>query len=99
MPRRAAWVRVIVRMRQMCKSSRNSAGQFRTTPHLARRQHHHHLAAFHARLGFHLGDGFDIGLDALQDLPAELLMSKLAAAETQRHLYFVALFEEPLYGP
>src|SRR5262245_41011744 len=41
------------------------------TPRLARGQHHHHLTAFHARLGFDLGVRLRIRLDPLQDLPTE----------------------------
>src|SRR5215831_14887525 len=63
-----------------------------------RRQHHHHLPAFHARLRFHFGDGLGVGLHALQNLPAELLVGELAAAKPQRHLHLVAVFEKPLDG-
>src|SRR5262245_26124226 len=65
---------------------------------LARRQHHHHLAAFHARLRFDLGVRLRIGLDPLQDLPAELLMGELATAKAQRDLDLVAVVEEALHG-
>src|SRR6185295_3577029 len=65
---------------------------------LARCQHHHHLAAFHARLRFDLGERLRIGLDALQDLPAEFLMGELTTAKAQRDLDLVAIVEEALHG-
>ena len=47
---------------------------------------------------FDLGDRLGVGLDALQHLPAELLVRHLAAAEAQRDLDLVAFLEEALDG-
>src|SRR5262245_19698168 len=62
-------------------------------PRLARSQHHHHLAPFHARLGFDLGVRLGIGLDPLQNLPAEFLVRQFTTAEPQRDLDLVAIVE------
>nr|CAI0340403.1 hypothetical protein SHINE37_44271 [Rhizobiaceae bacterium] len=64
---------------------------------LPRSQHHHHLAAFELRLGLHLGDGQRVFLDLHQELHAEFLVGHFAAAELQRHLDLVALFEEAVH--
>ena len=45
-----------------------------------RRQHHHHLAAFEARLALDLGDLLGVGLDALEHGHAELLVGHLVGA-------------------
>src|SRR5581483_7670401 len=59
----------------------------------ARRQHHHHLAALEAGFHLDLGDLADVVLDAVEQPCAELLVGHFAAAEPQRHLDLVALFE------
>src|SRR5207302_9442610 len=48
-----------------------------------RRQDHHHLAAFEARLLLDLGDLNGVALDAVEQLIAELLVRHFAAAEPQ----------------
>src|SRR3989442_1096196 len=63
-----------------------------------RRQHHHHLAAFERGIGFDLGDGAGVVLDAVQQAEADFLMRHLASAEAQGHLDLVALLEEALHG-
>ncbi|CAN1723097.1 protein of unknown function [Hyphomicrobium sp. 1Nfss2.1] len=64
-------------------------------PSSPRRQHHNHLAAFQARLRFHLGNRFQVALHALQHLHAELLVGHLTTAEAQGDLHLVAVLEEP----
>src|SRR6185369_10518060 len=64
---------------------------------LARRQQHHHLAAFEARLRFHLRHRRRVFLDALEQLVAELLVRHFAAAEAQGDLDLVAFLEEALH--
>src|SRR5437868_6387163 len=61
---------------------------------LLRRQHHHHLAPFQLGPLLHRADGGEIGLHALQERDAELLVGHLAAAEAQRDLGLVAFGEE-----
>src|SRR6476646_8334157 len=60
----------------------------------ARRQHHDHLAAFEARLGFDLGERAGVFLDAVEQFIAELLVRHFAAAEAQGDLDLVAFLEE-----
>src|SRR4029450_1984084 len=62
--------------------------------HLARGEHHHHLPAFEPRLRLHLSNGRGVGLDAVEQLRAELLMRHLAASEAQGDFHLVALLEE-----
>src|SRR5687768_12872729 len=61
------------------------------------RKHHDDLAAFEARLGFHLGDLGSVLLDLLQKFKSDFLVSHFAAAEAQGDLDLVALFKEALY--
>src|SRR5262249_51571218 len=63
----------------------------------ARSQHHHHLAAFEARLLLDLGELGGIVAHPVEQLVAQLLVGHLAAAEAQRHLDLVAFLEEALH--
>ena len=86
----------------MCRIKRNtSALRFAIgrNRYLARRQHHHHLAAFELGFGFDLGDRRHFLANLGQKLHAELQMRHLATAEAQRQLDLVALVEEALYRP
>src|ERR1700752_4695259 len=65
---------------------------------LARRQHHDHLAAFEFWFLLDFGDRPGVGLHALKQLGAELLMRHFAAAEAQGDLDLVAFLEEALHG-
>jgi hypothetical protein len=56
--------------------------------------HHHHLAAFQARHGFHLAGIADIGSDPVQKLKTKLLVRHFTATEAKRDFDLVALFEE-----
>src|SRR3546814_317888 len=70
------------------------SGPFRCRLRLFRREHHQHLAAFHAWMLLDLGGLGNIFLDALQEIHAELAVGELAAAEAQRHLHLVAFLDE-----
>src|SRR5258708_3626745 len=72
-------------------------GPLARLPPSPRRQHHHNLAAFEARLLLDLGDFGGVALDAIEKLIAELLVRHLAPAEAQRDLDLVALFEKALH--
>ena len=50
---------------------------------LFRRDHHQHLAAFHARMLLDLGDFGDVRLDSLKQHHAELAVGQFAAAEAR----------------
>src|SRR5271163_1382494 len=63
-----------------------------------RRQHHHHLAAFHQRLRLDLGDRRGLGLHALEQTKADVLVSHFTAAETQGDPDLVAFLEETAHG-
>src|SRR5262245_44837522 len=65
---------------------------------LFRRDHHGHLAAFHARVLLDLGDGVEIALDAHQHIHAELLVRELTTAEAHRDLHLVAFVDEALHA-
>src|SRR5690606_38057391 len=65
---------------------------------LSRSEHHHHLAAFELRLGFHLGNLGCLFAHAVEQLHAEFHMRHFAATESQGHLYLVAIVEEPARG-
>src|SRR2546421_367296 len=61
---------------------------------LLRRQHHHHLPALELRKLLDHADGVEILAYPLEQALAELLVSHLAAAESQRHLRLVAFLQE-----
>jgi len=65
--------------------------------YLPRRQHHHHLTAFHLRVLLDLGEDIDVLLDAVEQFHAQMLMRHFAAAEAQGHLHLVAFVEEALH--
>lgn len=56
--------------------------------------HHHHLATFEARHGFHLASLADIGSDSVKQFETKLLVRHLTATEAKRDFDLVALFEE-----
>src|SRR5437660_4095547 len=56
---------------------------------LSRRQHHHHLPAFEARLLLDLGELDGVGLHPVEQFVAEFLVGHLAAAEAQGDLDLV----------
>ena len=58
------------------------------------RNDHQHLTAFHARIGFHLGDFGGIFLYALEQHHAELTVRKLASAEPQRDFHLITFTDE-----
>src|SRR5260221_13631340 len=62
------------------------------------RDHHGHLAAFHARELLDLGDRVEVALDPHQDVHPELLVRQLAPTEPHGHLDLVALADEFLHG-
>ena len=64
---------------------------------LARRHHHHDLAAFHFRKLLDLGDFLEIVLHAFQQVGAAILVGHFPPAKAQRHLDLVALLEEALH--
>src|SRR5262245_64051315 len=64
---------------------------------LARRQHHDHLAAFEFWFLLDLGDRPGVGLHALKQLGAELLVRHFAPAEAQGDLDLVAFLEKALH--
>jgi hypothetical protein len=64
---------------------------------LLRRQHHHHLTAFEARVLLDLGESCDVGLDAIQQARADLLVRHFASAIAQGDLHLVAFLEEALH--
>jgi hypothetical protein len=57
-------------------------------------EHHDHLAPFHLRHLLDLTDFLEIRAQTLQHAHADLLVSHFTAAETQRDLGLVALFQE-----
>ena len=61
-------------------------------------QDHDHLATLHAGLVFNLCDGFEVDLDLLKQLHAELGVGKFTSPETQGHLNLVTFFEEAVHG-
>ena len=65
---------------------------------LFRREHHHHLTAFHRRLGFDLRYGAGLDLHAFEQTEAEILMGHFATAKAERHLDLVAFLEEAAHG-
>src|SRR5688572_13976266 len=70
----------------------------RTSSGSARRQDHHHLAAFHHRLALDLGEFPHLGLHLVEEAHAEIGMGHLAAAEAHGQLDLVALLEEAAHG-
>src|SRR4051812_32404297 len=58
------------------------------------RQNHDHLTAFHLGPLLYLTVRLQVQLQALQHAHADILVSHLATAETQRDLGFVALIQE-----
>ncbi|CAD9225256.1 hypothetical protein BCEN4_480099 [Burkholderia cenocepacia] len=59
-----------------------------------RREHHDHLAPFHLRHLLDLADFLEIRAQTLEHPHTDFLVSHFTAAETQRDLRLVALFEE-----
>ena len=64
---------------------------------LPRRQQHHHLASFEARLRFDLGNRCGVDFHAVEQFIAKLLVRHFATAEAQGDLDLIALFEEALH--
>src|SRR5690606_2507469 len=60
----------------------------------ARGQDHDHLPALQTRLGLDLSELAQVGLDALQEVVADLLVGHLAPAEPQGDLDLVPFVEE-----
>src|ERR1700748_1501228 len=64
---------------------------------LARRQHHHDLAALEPRVLLDLRKSGDVRLDLVEQLGADLLVGHFPAAIAQGDLHLVAFLEEALH--
>src|SRR3954469_11476462 len=76
-----------------CGISRGCAGRI-----LLRRDHHRHLAAFHARHLLDLGDLIEIVPDPHQHVHAELLVRQFAPAEPHGDFDLVAFLDELVHA-